>query len=403
MSDVVTKSLQLGSHFQPVYSLAHRRTVGLEALLRATEGGVLLAPPSVYERYLRRDERVAFDLTVCDAHCRQFVAMVDEPRWLFLNVDAMTLSDPVQAQRLGELIIAGGLPPQTVVLEVLEQAIELDERLLEGISLLKDMGCLLAIDDFGVGHSNIDRVCGLEPNFVKFDRQLLRSAVTQQRTRTLLSRLVRLMHEIGALVVVEGVESETDVVVALDSGCDLVQGFYVARPAAVPDSDNQITPRLDAKWDELMNRELLRRKLNRRQMELSRQAFMQTAIALMQGNEFQHAAMPMLQLPDVIRCFLLDQEGRQQGRNLNSRRSSQQSSLHFAPLEDTTGAVWSRRPYFQHAIDQPGVLYMSEPYLSMTDTRICVTLSMAIEIDEVQHVLCSDVLMPGVSWEMSSS
>ena len=121
---------------------------------------------------------------------------------------------------------------------------------------------------------------------------------------------------------------------------------------------------------------------------------MQTAIALMQGNEFRLAAQPMLNLPDVIRCFLLDQEGRQLGRNLNVRELSEADQLRFAPLEDTTGAVWSRRSYFQHAIDQPGVLYMSEPYLSMTDTRTCVTLSMAIEIDEQMHVLCSDVMLP---------
>ena len=388
-------SLVLNSHFQPIYSLAHRRTVGMEALLRASEKEVSLSPLEVYQRYIRRDERVAMDLAVCAAHCQRFATAGHTQRWLFLNVDAMTLSDPDCAGQLGQIIAESGIPPQLVVLEVLEQAIELDARLLEGVALLREQGCLLAIDDFGVGHSNIDRVCSLEPDFVKFDRHLLRSAVTQQRTRTLLSRLVRLMHEIGALVVVEGVESDSDVVVALDSGCDLVQGYYVARPAAVPDSDQLITPRLDAKWDELMNRELLRRKLNRRQLELSRQAFVQTAIALMQGREFELAAMPMLQLPDVIRCFLLDQEGRQQGRNLNARRNGNGDNLRFSPLEDTTGAVWSRRAYFQHAIDQPGVLYMSEPYLSMTDTRICVTLSMAIEIDEVQHVLCSDVLMPG--------
>lgn len=386
--------LILGSHFQPIYSLAHRRTVGMEALLRATEQGRVLTPPQVFERYIRRDERAAMDLDVVRAHCAQFSAMPAAQRWLFLNIDAVTLADLDFVQHLQHIISESGIPPQLIVLEVLEQALELDAGLLEGVALLRELGCLLAIDDFGVGHSNLDRVCSLEPDFIKFDRHLLRSAVNQQRTRTLLSRLVRLMHEIGALVVVEGVESEADVVVALDSGCDLVQGYYVARPAAVPDRDEQITPRLDAKWDELMNRELLRRKLNRRQLELSRQAFVQTAIALMQGNEFRLAAQPMLNLPDVIRCFLLDQEGRQLGRNLNVRELSEVDQLRFAPLEDTTGAVWSRRSYFQHAIDQPGVLYMSEPYLSMTDTRTCVTLSMAIEIDEQMHVLCSDVMLP---------
>ncbi|MFD2450251.1 EAL domain-containing protein [Vogesella fluminis] len=197
-------SLLLDSHFQPVYSLAHRRTVGMEALLRASESGIPLPPLEVYQRYIRRGERVAMDLAVCAAHCRRFAAAGHAQRWLFLNVDAMTLSDPDCTGQLGTIIAESGIAPQLVVLEVLEQAIELDARLLEGVALLREQGCLLAIDDFGIGHSNIDRVCGLEPDFVKFDRHLLRNAVTQQRSRTLLSRLVRLMHEIGALVVEEG-------------------------------------------------------------------------------------------------------------------------------------------------------------------------------------------------------
>ena len=137
-------------------------------------------------------------------------------------------------------------------------------------------------------------------------------------------------------------------------------------------------------WETLVNK----RGTTWRKLTPDQQAIPDTAaaIALMQGSEFEVAAKPMLQLPDVIRCFLLDQEGRQQGRNLNSGRNNIGDSLRFSPLEDTTGAVWSRRAYFQHAIDQPGVLYMSEPYLSMTDTRICVTLSMAIEIDEERVV-----------------
>jgi len=201
-----------------------------------------------------------------------------------------------------------------------------------------------------------------------------------------------LMHESGALVVQEGVETDSDVLVALESGCDLVQGDFVARPSMTPDGDELITPRIDARWDELMVRDLLTRKITRRQLELARQAFVQSAILLIQNTPFDEAAKPMLSMPNVIRCFLLDNKGRQIGRNLNANPPSKSAQLKFAPLADTTGAVWSRRNYFQHAIDQPGVLYMSEPYLSMTDTRNCVTLSMAIEIDESLHVLCTDML-----------
>ncbi|CUA81931.1 EAL domain, c-di-GMP-specific phosphodiesterase class I (or its enzymatically inactive variant) [Gulbenkiania indica] len=393
-SPSVFAGLQLDSHFQPIYSLAHRRTVGLEALLRARLDDTPLAPLEAYARTSGPAERHAFDLSVCAAHAARFAARQAEQCWLFLNIDASSLATPEAAEALIATLKQAGLAPSNVVLEVLEHVLEVDERLIEGVRRVKEAGFLIAIDDFGVGHSNLDRVCQLEPDLVKFDRHLLRSAVTQPRTRNLLSRLVHLMHEIGALVVEEGIETETDVLVALESGCDLVQGYFIGRPGAEPDSDVLITPRIDARWDELMVRDLLKRKITRRQVEIARQAFVQTAISLMQGTPFAQAATPVLALPDAIRCFLLDGEGRQIGRNLDTFHAPPTSHPKFSPLADTTGAVWSRRAYFQHAIDQPGVLYMSEPYLSMTDTRSCVTLSMAIEIDEALHVLCADVLAP---------
>jgi hypothetical protein len=261
----------------------------------------------------------------------------------------------------------------------------------DSVGILKSAGFLVAIDNFGMQPANLERIYRLAPDMVKFSSVLINNAVSQPRSRSLLSKLVHLMHEAGALVVEEGVESEDEVRIALESGCDLVQGYFVAPPAAAPETDETITPRIDAKWDELMGREMLKRKVTRRHLELARQAFVQAAIALMQGTPFSNAATPMLDLPDVLRCFLLNQEGRQIGKNLNSRMSTHSSSPKFAPLADTTGAIWSRRAYFQHAIEQPGVLYMSQPYLSMTDTRTCVTLSMAIEIDESLHVLCADL------------
>ncbi|BAK78550.1 diguanylate phosphodiesterase [Pseudogulbenkiania sp. NH8B] len=385
--------LTLGSHFQPIYSLPHRRTVGMEALLRASRDDKPLNPIDAYQGLDSLEQRHQLDLAVCQHHIRGFNTFPHENRWLFLNMDAASLAQPAHAEALASSILQAGLPPSSVVLEVPEHALESQERLIDCVKLLRQAGFLIAIDDFGVNHSNLDRVCMLEPDLVKFDRNLLRSAANQSRTRNLLPRLVHLMHEIGALVVEEGIETEKDVLIALESGCDLVQGYYISRPHEQPENDSVITPRIDARWDELMVRELLKRKLTRRQLELARQSFVQTAIALMQGTPFLHAATPMLNMPDVIRCFLLDSAGRQIGQNLNSLQPPAPEDPKLAPLTDTTGAIWSRRAYFQHAIDQPGVLYMSDPYLSMTDTRNCVTLSMAIEIDEAMHVLCADVLV----------
>uniref|UniRef100_A0A8W7P2M4 EAL domain-containing protein n=1 Tax=Anopheles coluzzii TaxID=1518534 RepID=A0A8W7P2M4_ANOCL len=294
--------LTLGSHFQPIYSLAHRRTVGVEALLRAEQNQLPLSPAEAFYAMVSPERRHGLDLAVT-------------------------------CHGAGQLHSRGRPATRQCGTGSAGHVLEVDEALIEGVNLLKKAGFLIAIDDFGVGHSNLDRVCQLEPDLVKFDKDLLRSAVSQPRTRNLLSRLVRLMHEIGALV---ASKPKTTYWWRWSPGCDLVQGYYVARPGLTPDPDDIITKRLDSRWDELMVRDLLKRKITRRQIELARQAFVQSAISLMQGTPFDQAATPMLAMPDVIRCFLLDSEGRQIGRNLNSRHNTVASNLKFAPLADTT-------------------------------------------------------------------
>jgi EAL domain-containing protein (putative c-di-GMP-specific phosphodiesterase class I) len=376
--------LSVESFFQPIYSLAHRRTVGVEALVRP-------APEHADKSSDNPETRHKQDLSASVAHIERYLQHFEPPCWLCLNVDGATLAVPEHTNALVDSIKNTGIQPESVVLELLEPTLNLGSVLDDSVGILKSAGFLVAIDNFGMQPANLERIYRLAPDMVKFSSVLINNAVSQPRSRSLLSKLVHLMHEAGALVVEEGVESEDEVRIALESGCDLVQGYFVAPPAAAPETDETITPRIDAKWDELMGREMLKRKVTRRHLELARQAFVQAAIALMQGTPFSNAATPMLDLPDVLRCFLLNQEGRQIGKNLNSRMSTHSSSPKFAPLADTTGAIWSRRAYFQHAIEQPGVLYMSQPYLSMTDTRTCVTLSMAIEIDESLHVLCADL------------
>ncbi|BEV73028.1 MULTISPECIES: EAL domain-containing protein [unclassified Paludibacterium] len=391
--------LALSSHYQPIYSLAHRRSVGIEALLRGKHAGRPVMPAQAFELMDSPEACHQLDLAMLRTHAANVPPLTD-PLWLFLNVHPASLMNLARAEAVAEAITANGLAPQSVVLEVQEHTLGGDDMLQQCIRRLRKQGFLIAIDDFGVGHSHLDRICEMEPDLVKFDRHLLRSAASNPRIRNLVCRLVHLMHESGALVIQEGIENDSDVLVALESGCDLVQGDYVARPGLKPEHDDLITPRIDARWDELMVRDLLKRKITRRQLELARQSFVQSAILLMQNTPFDEAARPMLSMPNVLRCFLLDSEGRQLGRNLNTKQAASQSTNpKFAPLADTTGAVWSRRAYFQHAIDQPGVLYMSEPYLSMTDTRTCVTLSMAIEIDESMHVLCTDMLAPSSGYE----
>ena len=104
-------------------------------------------------------------------------------------------------------------------------------------SCLKQLGCQVALDDFGAGHTSIAQAVALRPDVIKIDRSCLRESRSQVFGCELFVRLIQLCAHLAAQVVVEGVEDEHDVSFAHLSGVRWVQGYYVAASAArIPSS-----------------------------------------------------------------------------------------------------------------------------------------------------------------------
>lgn len=99
---------------------------------------------------------------------------------------------------------------------------------------IRSKGVRLAIDDFGAGYSNVKYIADLSPEVVKLDRDLISGLATSQRARKLVSNLVRLCVDMGAVVVAEGIEHAAEAAAALDCGAHYGQGWYFARPANPP-------------------------------------------------------------------------------------------------------------------------------------------------------------------------
>jgi EAL domain-containing protein (putative c-di-GMP-specific phosphodiesterase class I) len=118
-----------------------------------------------------------------------------------------------------------------VVLEVTERAsLDSSPKLTERIARLRQLGFRLAVDDIGAGYSGLTSFTQLTPEVVKIDMSLVRDvhkSVLKQRT---IGALCHLCHEVGTLVVGEGVETieERDTLVGL--GCDLLQGYLIGKP-----------------------------------------------------------------------------------------------------------------------------------------------------------------------------
>lgn len=392
----VFDNLSLTSAFQPIFSIAHRKPVGYEGLLRAYDiNGRTISPGQVMQRPGSGREHLALDRTCRLLHAQNFANQDAGDCWLFLNLNSQCLvSERPDAGFMRGLMAQTGIPARRIVIEILESEIDDRTYIRELITHFRKLGCLIAIDDFGAGHSNFDRIWELQPDVVKIDRSLVKQAGHSLKVERILTGIVSLIHETGCLVVVEGVETEKEAIVAISSNADMVQGFYFARPEASIVRDRCFADMVDELLQQQQNlRSQYTRKLQRH-FDVFRHRYDAEIRAFSNRQPFEQCGGEVFSDERVVRCYLLDAQGYQIGKSLYSPQYSAKLDIRFTPLLAGENANWSHRHYHYRAMQSPGITQVSRPYLSVAGSHICVTVSQAVEIDDKTFVFCCDLDWP---------
>jgi len=234
----------LSSAFQPLYGVREGHAVGYEGLVRARGGDGRLVPPAELFAGLDADELISLDRTCRTLHLRSFASLDPGKRTLFLNVHPVAaVAEAENAQAVRSRIGYFGLTPQRVCIEILEGTCADEGRLVDAVAAYREMGIVIAMDDFGVARSNLDRVASLRPDYVKLDRGLLARTLGEPKARRMLPSLVESLHATGSRVVVEGIETAVEALGAIEAGAGYLQGAYFAAPAARL-HDDELTERI---------------------------------------------------------------------------------------------------------------------------------------------------------------
>ncbi len=221
----------LVAHLQPIMDLRTKYIFGHEALARSNAlgepvGGGQLVQAAKAHRAMNDLEKNA-----AQAAARAMERMEPESK-LFINMLPSTLACPTRLidHLLSPFAEAGGSLERTVVELVESEA--MDPTLVrQGIERIRRSGAMAALDDVGSGHAAPGLIEQIRPDVVKLDRSLLKM---KGRGPELLRALVDCSHDVGAVVVVEGIEDEADLDAAMSSGADLGQGWHIGRPAIQP-------------------------------------------------------------------------------------------------------------------------------------------------------------------------
>ncbi|MGH8971940.1 MAG: EAL domain-containing protein [Acidimicrobiia bacterium] len=227
---------ELRLFYQPLLRLRDGDVVGTEALLRwqhPTRG--LLGPAEFIPLAEETGLIVPIGAWVLEEACRAAA------RWpapssgaqlkVSVNISARQLRDDALVDVVASALVRSGLPPSALCLEITESLLMVDaERSSLVLGRLKDLGVSLAVDDFGTGYSSLSRLKHFPLDYLKVDRSFVDGLGTDADDKAIVCSTIALTHALGMAVVAEGVETETQLAVLRNLGCESAQGYLWSPP-----------------------------------------------------------------------------------------------------------------------------------------------------------------------------
>jgi diguanylate cyclase (GGDEF)-like protein/PAS domain S-box-containing protein len=222
-------------HFQPVIELASGKAVGVEALIRWAHPEGELLPPATFLGSIENSPIAAqlgewvinAALTQMEAWKAAGIAMT-----VSINVDGSHLQRPDFADQLAVLLKSHpDADPGNLILEILEtSALYNIDRVAEVMGHCTALGVSFAIDDFGTGYSSLTYLRRLPATKIKIDQSFIRDMLEDPSDFSIVEGVISLARSFRRKVVAEGVETEEHCQALLALGCDLAQGYGIAKP-----------------------------------------------------------------------------------------------------------------------------------------------------------------------------
>jgi PAS domain S-box-containing protein len=218
---------------QPIVDLATNAVVQHELLLRMlSPTGEVVLP----DRFLPTAEELGLIYEIDRWVVNETAALAAKGHAVEFNLSAKSVTDPNMVAVVRNALAAHHASPELVVCEITETALLRDTAAAEVfVRSLNDLGCKVALDDFGAGYGGFAHLKRLPVSYLKIDREFVRDLPLEASSRHVVSAVVNLAKAFSLQTVAEGAEDEATLELLKELGVDLVQGFVVARPGPVGD------------------------------------------------------------------------------------------------------------------------------------------------------------------------
>jgi EAL domain-containing protein (putative c-di-GMP-specific phosphodiesterase class I) len=399
--DEIIRNELIETHFHPIVSVKTRKTLGIEALSRGVDprSGSLLPPVFLFSEAARHGLSLELDRVCRKVALKNFKPIHQEnpELFLFINLDTSIFDrNIVGSGVLLSLVKDLGINPKSVIIEFIESKVEDTGSLLTFIDTCKQEGFLIALDDIGAGHSNLDRISMLRPDIIKMDMMLVQGIHHDFYKQEMVRHLVRLSHNIRSLVVAEGIEDGRDAITCLELGVDLLQGFYFSKPLPAEHFESTDTsPRISSIAEEFQSH-LKKRNKDRKTFFEKVSAVVETMVEELPSVPVnglnEHLGEYLHIFPGIECIYMLDESGIQISDtvcNFNPDKDAKNHLFHPAPC----GTDHSLKNYYSFLHNTKQKKYITEPYISFASGNICITISQRFYTEDGDlRILCVDMI-----------
>jgi EAL domain-containing protein (putative c-di-GMP-specific phosphodiesterase class I) len=379
---------QLFPYFQPIVGSANGEIVGYEALARRYDlqgniqsAGELFLHPDISDKQL-----MEWDRSVRRQALQRFSELTDNS-YLTINISAAWIDYIDDFSKLPTLSMLEefDVDRNRIIIEITETQGDLD-KLLKAVEMYRQQGLKIAIDDFGAGFSQLERVIAIQPDIIKLDMQLFQNAARGGVETDVVHLLSRLAKRTGCRIVCEGVETDEDFLFGLNCGAQYMQG-YLFSPATADFQDpqryySQITTLRDKFLTEALIKQEYKNQFNERVRKLI--YYLQQEI-IQPDFSLNKLSTKLFENSGLLHFYVCDSHGNQITSNFNFSNNA------WIADNSQLGFNWAWRPYFYEVLSfqTNNRIVTSERYRDFSTDMLCKTF--ALRLDETR-VLLVDVV-----------
>lgn len=223
--------------YQPILSVENKKILSCEALARWQHPQRGMIPPGEFIPLAEEGNLIlALDMWALRQACRQVRTWQTTlpgaaDLKIQVNFSGKHFSHADLVTEVAGLLQETGLDSRHLILEITEKALAESEPLaVQLLGELQALGLEIQIDDFGKGHSSLELLARLGVEALKIDRSFIANMLSDSSSMKIVQTIIQMAHTLGMKVTAVGVETSAQLAPLEDAGCDLIQGFWAARP-----------------------------------------------------------------------------------------------------------------------------------------------------------------------------